>query len=68
MEWGLAAHWWGLTPFEFFDRDGMEQSFMVAVYRNNAQIDAVLDDERRKEASGREELKRNVPTRRTAKR
>ncbi|HPC92678.1 MAG TPA: hypothetical protein P5282_05690 [Anaerolineaceae bacterium] len=54
LEWILAARWWGLTPDQFFDRDGLDQSVMVAAYRTNAQIEAVMDDERRKESEGRE--------------
>lgn len=41
LEWALAARWWGMDWAAFCDADGMDQSFLVAVYRTAMQIEAV---------------------------
>lgn len=43
LEWFLAARWAGLDWFnEFSDLDGDDMAFIVAAYRTNAQIEAVV--------------------------
>jgi hypothetical protein len=41
LEWALAAQWWHLDWDKFCDLDGIDQSFLVAVYRTAKQIEAV---------------------------
>jgi hypothetical protein len=41
LEWALAAQWWRLDWDKFCDLDGIDQSFLVAVYRTAKQIEAV---------------------------
>lgn len=43
LEWFLAARWAGLEWFTDFDRlDGGDMAFIVAAYRTNMQIEAVV--------------------------
>lgn len=43
LEWFLAARWAGLGWFDDFDQlDGDDMAFIVAAYRTNAQIEAVV--------------------------
>ncbi len=43
LEWFLAARWAGLNWFqEFNDLDGEDMAFVVAAYRTNMQIEAVV--------------------------
>lgn len=43
LEWFLAALWAGLEWFTDFDQlDGDDMAFIVAAYRTNAQIEAVV--------------------------
>jgi len=43
LEWFLAARWAGLEWFgEFNDLDGEDMAFVVAAYRTNMQIEAVV--------------------------
>ena len=44
LEWFLAARWAGLSWFDEFDQlDGEEMAFVVAAYRTNMQIEAVVN-------------------------
>lgn len=43
LEWFLACRWAGLDWFNDFDAlDGEDMAFIVAAYRTNAQVEAVL--------------------------
>ena len=43
LEWFLAARWAGLRWFDDFDAlDGEDMAFIVAAYRTNLQIEAVV--------------------------
>lgn len=43
LEWFLAARWAGLGWFDDFDAlDGEDMAFIVAAYRTNLQIEAVV--------------------------
>jgi len=43
LEWFLAARWAGLNWFDEFDLlDGDEMAFLVAAYRTQQQIEAVV--------------------------
>jgi hypothetical protein len=43
LEWFLAARWAGLNWFDEFDQlDGEEMAFVIAAYRTNLQIEAVV--------------------------
>ena len=42
LDWAGAAQWWGLDWDKFLALPSDAQSFRVAVYRTNRQIDAVL--------------------------
>jgi len=43
LEWFLAARWAGLHWYDDFDQlDGDEMAFVVAAYRTNMQIEAVV--------------------------
>lgn len=49
LEWRLAARWAGYTFEQFTELEGDEQSMIVASYRANNQIEAVLSAEQVKE-------------------
>jgi hypothetical protein len=54
LEWALAARWWRFQSYEdFAARPGHEQSFLVAVYRTEQQIQAVIADHQAREAESR---------------
>jgi hypothetical protein len=43
LEWFLASRWAGLDWFgNFSDLDGEDMAFIVAAYRTNMQIEAVV--------------------------
>lgn len=42
--WGLAAQWWGVGWNEFAKLDGGTQSWMIAVFEANEQIQGVLSE------------------------
>lgn len=43
LEWFLAARWAGMDWFtDFSDLDGEDMAFVVAAYRTNLQIEAVV--------------------------
>lgn len=49
LEQTLAAHWWGLEPDEFDRRDVEQRARMIAAYRIDGQMAAVLaQDQARK--------------------
>jgi len=51
MEWALAAHWWGYQRIEDFEAlDTEEQAKLIAVYRAQAQMEAVVAHEQSKDA------------------
>jgi hypothetical protein len=50
LEWRLAARWAGYKMEEFQALDGADQSDVVAAYRAQNQIDAVLAWENRPKA------------------
>ena len=44
LEWFLAARWAGLHWYDDFDQlDGDDMAFVVAAYRTNTQIEAVVN-------------------------
>ena len=44
LEWYLASRWAGLDWFgNFNDLDGEDMAFIVAAYRTNMQIEAVVN-------------------------
>ena len=53
LDWASTAQWWGLDWAEFQELSGEAQSFRVAVYRTNRQIDAVLAFEQNRKAKAR---------------
>lgn len=50
FEWLLAARWAGYTLREYRRLSGDEQSEILALYRGQVQIDAVLAQEERRRA------------------
>lgn len=42
--WGLAAQWWNVGWDKFAQLDGGMQSWMVAVYESQQQIESVLGE------------------------
>jgi hypothetical protein len=45
----LAAIWANYTPEQFFELEGEAQSLIVAAYRTNNQVEAVVTSEQIKE-------------------
>jgi hypothetical protein len=50
LEWVLAAVWANYQPDEFFEMDIEWQNIVVAAYRSNNQIEAVVANEQVKES------------------
>lgn len=42
LDYALAAQWWGYRWEEFQELSTDDQSFLIAVYRSQRQIDAVM--------------------------
>jgi len=51
FHWRMAAHWSNIPFEQFIDKDGMEQSRLVATYETAKMIDAVSANEAHKEAN-----------------
>ena len=53
-ERALAARWWGFDEIEkFFALDRTVQAFQIAVYRTQAQAEAVIADQAERKRRGR---------------
>lgn len=52
LHWLFAAQWWGMTPKEFADLDGQEQSLAVAAFDAHNQISAIEAEQSRKGSEG----------------
>lgn len=53
FEWSLAAHWDGLTTFEFLDLNVDQQTHIIAAYRIENYFEAVKAKERADEVEER---------------
>ena len=51
LEWVLAGIWAHYTPDEFGELDGAMQSLVVAAYRTNMQIEAVVSYDANKKSN-----------------
>ena len=58
LDWINAGVWANYKVFDFFDLEGDQQSLIVAAYRTNKQIDAILAREAQKDAARRAKSKR----------
>ena len=53
FEWVMAARWAGYTWDDFQEKEGDDQSYLVAAYRCHVQMEAVLEHERAKDIERR---------------
>lgn len=60
FEWIKAAIWAGYHPTDFFeDLEGPDQSLVIAAYRTEMQMTAVVEDDARKESERKARQKRH---------
>lgn len=50
FEWAMAAKWAGYRVKDFEELEGAEQSRIVALYRTNTQLEAVIAHDSQKKA------------------
>ena len=54
LGWLLACQWWGCSPEQFEQYAVDKQALMIATYEAHNQIEAILADESRRKAEGRQ--------------